>query len=104
MSYHILLKNERVDKMLRAGSLRQKEVININDAARLGYVADVEVNLKCGELEAIIVPGKMRLFHFGKCEDLVITWNQIFKIGEDVILVDIPCVPKPPKPDLSIHK
>ena len=75
--------------MYRAGSLRQKEVININDAARLGYVSDVEVSLEKGEIEAIIVPGRMRVFNFGKNDDLVITWDKIFKIGEDVILVDV---------------
>ena len=75
--------------MYRAGSLRQKEVININDAARLGYVSDVEVSLEKGEIEAIIVPGRMRVFNFGKNDDLVITWDKIFKIGDDVILVDV---------------
>ena len=75
--------------MYRAGSLRQKEVININDASRLGYVSDVEVSLEKGEIEAIIVPGKMRVFNFGKNDDLVITWDKIFKIGDDVILVEI---------------
>ncbi len=76
----------------RAGELRQKEVININDAARLGYVSDVEVSLNKGEIEAIVVPGKMRLFNFGKNDDLVITWDKIRQIGEDVILVDVPCL------------
>jgi len=75
--------------MQRAGELRQKEVININDAKRLGYVSDVEVCLGKGEIESIIVPGKMKLFNFGKKDDLVITWDKIKVIGEEVILVDI---------------
>ncbi len=74
----------------RAGELRQKEVININDASRLGYVSDVEVSLEKGEIEAIIVPGKLKVFHFGKQDDLVITWDKITQIGEDIILVDVP--------------
>ena len=76
--------------MYRAGELRQKEVININDASRLGYVSDVEVSLNKGEIEAIVVPGKMKLFHFGSKDDLVISWDKIKMIGEDVILVDTP--------------
>lgn len=76
----------------RAGELRQKEVININDASRLGYVSDVEVSLSKGEIEAIVVPGKMKLFNFGKNDDLVITWDKIKQIGEDIILVDVPCM------------
>ena len=43
--------------MKRAGELREKEVININDGRRLGYVCDVEVSLCKGEIEAIVVPG-----------------------------------------------
>lgn len=75
--------------MYRAGELRQKEVINIRDASRLGFVSDVEVSLEKGEIEAIIVPGKTRFFNFGKSGDYVILWDKIKKIGEDVILVDI---------------
>ncbi len=75
--------------MYRAGELRQKEVINIIDASRLGFVSDVEVSLKKGEIEAIIVPGRAKLFNFGKTTDLVITWDKIKKIGDDVILVEI---------------
>lgn len=78
--------------MYRAGALRQKEVININDASRMGYVADVEVSLQKGEIEAIIVPGKMKLFQFGKKDDVVIPWEKIEMIGEDIILVDVPCI------------
>jgi len=78
--------------MYRAGALRQKEVININDASRMGYVADVEVSLQKGEIEAIIVPGKMKLFQFGKKDDVVIPWEKIKMIGEDIILVDVPCI------------
>ncbi len=76
--------------MQRAGELRQKEVININDANRLGYVCDVEVSLCKGEIEAIVVPGKMKLLNFSKKDDIVIKWCDVKVIG-DVILVDIPC-------------
>ncbi len=75
--------------MYRAGELRQKEVINIQDASRLGYVSDVEVSLEAGAIEAVIVPGKAKVFNFGKNGDLVIPWEKIKRIGEDVILVDI---------------
>ena len=76
--------------MQRAGELRQKEVININNANRLGYVCDVEVSLCKGEIEAIVVPGKMKLLNFSKKDDIVIPWCKVCAIG-DVILVDFPC-------------
>ena len=76
--------------MYRAGELRQKEVINIADASRLGFVADVEVSLEAGVIESVIVPGKTRLLNFGQGKDLIIPWEKIKRIGEDVILVDLP--------------
>lgn len=76
--------------MYRAGELRQKEVINITDAARLGFVSDVEVSLEAGAIEAVIVPGKARLFNFRSGNDLVIPWEKIRCIGSDVILVELP--------------
>ena len=36
---------------------RKKEVINITDATRLGYVQDVCADLETGKITSIIVPG-----------------------------------------------
>ncbi|MBE7048358.1 MAG: YlmC/YmxH family sporulation protein [Ruminococcaceae bacterium] len=80
--------------MYRAGELRQKEVINITDASRLGYISDVEVSLEAGAIEAVIVPGKARLFNFGNSGDLVIPWDKIKQIGKDVVLVELPITEK----------
>lgn len=76
--------------MLRAGKLRQKEVINIASGMRLGFVSDVEINFEDGRIEAIVVPTQTRLFlFFGKREDYVIPWEEIVRVGDDIILVDI---------------
>lgn len=76
--------------MLRAGKLRQKEVINIASGMRLGFVSDVEINFEDGRIEAIVVPTQTRLFlFFGKREDYVISWEDIIRVGDDIILVDI---------------
>lgn len=42
--------------MFRGYSLRQREVVNIATAERLGFISDVEINDKTGNIEAIIVP------------------------------------------------
>ena len=41
----------------RFSSLKCREVVNICDGARLGFVSDVEVDLKTGRIAAIVVPG-----------------------------------------------
>ncbi len=69
--------------------LRAKEVINVSDGARLGYISDVEIDLDTGRLIAVVVPGTYRLMGLlGREDDMVITWENIKKIGDDVIIID----------------
>jgi YlmC/YmxH family sporulation protein len=76
--------------MNRSSDFRQKEVINIADGKRLGFVSDVEIDLDSGKIDAIILPGVGRLFGLlGKESEFVIPWERIQKIGEDIILVDL---------------
>lgn len=44
----------------RVTELRCKEVINITDGQRLGFVSDVEVQLPEGKVLALVVPGPCR--------------------------------------------
>ncbi len=77
--------------MLRACDLRQKEVINICDASRLGYVCDVEIDFESGRIKAVILPEKGRFFSFfSKRKDRIIPWDKIVRIGEDLLLVQMP--------------
>ena len=46
----------------RFTTLRCKEVINICDGSRLGYVGDVELRIPEGDLKALIVCGPCRFF------------------------------------------
>ena len=70
---------------------KRKEVINITDVKRLGFVQDVCADLESGCITAIIVPGgtnKLVNF-FSSNNDIVIPWEKIRCIGEDLILVEI---------------
>ena len=69
---------------------KHKEVINITDGKRLGFVQDVTANLETGIITSIIVPGNAKLFNiFSSSNDIVIPWEKIKCIGEDIILVEI---------------
>ena len=71
--------------------LKQKDVINICDGCRLGYVGDVECQLPEGQMTALIVPGPCRFLGlFGREDDYVIPWLCCKRIGDDLILVDGP--------------
>ena len=76
--------------MGRALTFKQKEVINLIDGRRLGYVQDVEADFSTGEITAIVVPGTRQMFSMGNKGDITIPWNKIKKIGDDIILVEIP--------------
>lgn len=74
----------------RFSDLRCKEVVNVTDGCRLGYVNDLEIELENGRVLAIIVPGPCRFFGlFGREVDYVIPWPCIRRIGSDIILVDV---------------
>ena len=70
---------------------KHKEVVNINDGKRLGYVQDVCADLETGIITSIIVPGvnNKLLNIFSQSSDIVIPWQNIKCIGEDLILVEI---------------
>lgn len=76
--------------MGRALTFKQKEVINLTDGRRLGYVQDVEANFETGEITAIIVPSTNKFFSLGNKGDIIIPWNNIRRIGDDIILVEMP--------------
>ena len=69
---------------------KHKEVININTGKRMGFVQDVCADLKTGAITSIIVPGENKFVSmFSSKNDIVIPWEKIYCIGDDIILVDI---------------
>ena len=69
---------------------RKKEVINIKDGRRLGFVQDVTADLTTGTIKEIIVPGDTKLFGlFSTNNEIVIPWNAIKCISDEIILVEI---------------
>ncbi len=69
---------------------KHKEVINIKDGKKLGYVQDVTADLKTGNITSIIVPGNSKFFsNIFSNNDITIPWNAIKCISDELILVDI---------------
>jgi len=76
--------------MMRIYEMRQKEIINIKDGTRFGFVADLEIDTKEGKIKKIIVPGPARVFGvFGRDTEYAIPWGDIKQVGDDIILVDV---------------
>lgn len=76
--------------------LAGKEIINLNDGARLGLVGDADLEIAPnGSVEAIILSSRGGFSGFwgsrsdrGR-ESIVIPWQAIKKIGSEVIIVDL---------------
>ncbi|MBM6385712.1 MULTISPECIES: YlmC/YmxH family sporulation protein [Paenibacillus] len=82
--------SESAQRGMKISDFQTKDVINITDGKRLGQISDLELDLKQGRIEAIVVPGYSKFMGlFGGGTDLVIPWRNIVKIGSDVILVKL---------------
>ncbi len=79
--------------------LREREVINVADGRSLGRVCDLVMSYPEGIVFGIVVPGRKGFRWFKPCcNDMFIDFEQIQKIGSDVILVDLRASDRPPKP------
>jgi YlmC/YmxH family sporulation protein len=73
---------------MKISELQSKDVVSVSDGRKLGQIYDLELDLVRGTVKAIVVPGESRLFGWiSGGQEWVIPWNQIVKIGSDVILV-----------------
>ena len=74
--------------MVRAYDLKQREVIDINTAERLGYIYDVDIDFEKGKITSVIVPKRHGILRFlSKKNDFIIPWENIVAIGKEVVLV-----------------
>lgn len=74
----------------RVEDFRWKEVVNICDGRRLGFVCDVLFDVGTGRVLAIIVPGKCKFLGlFWREDDYILPWDSIRRIGGDIILVEV---------------
>lgn len=68
--------------------LRDKEIIDITNGVKLGFVDDIEIDTEKAAVIALIVYGRPRFFGlFGRDEDMIVHCSEIEIIGEDTILI-----------------
>ena len=68
--------------------LREKEVLCICDGKRMGYPCDLEIDAVTGRICALLLPGDDPLFSFKKKTAFRVPFDEICRIGEDLILVN----------------
>ncbi len=71
---------------MRLSELQSKKIISMTNGKNVGSIIDVNIN-KNGQIESLIIESSKGIFSLNKDIDVKIYWNEIEKIGEDVILV-----------------
>lgn len=74
--------------MYSINNLRVMEVIDINTGAKVGFIKDIKIDCDDYKIEALLLPIQKNSW-FGKQDMLEIPWDNVKKVGIDVILVDI---------------
>ncbi|MGM0879548.1 MAG: YlmC/YmxH family sporulation protein [Bacillota bacterium] len=74
---------------MKISDFQTKDVINIVDGKKLGQITDLELDLRQGRIDSIVVPQFTKYFGLfgGGGTEVVIPWRNIVKIGADVVLV-----------------
>ena len=76
--------------------LSKKEVISCMDCTRLGNIIDVNIHLDTAQVVSVVSELPSPLFCFHR-NIIVIPWECIKKIGDDLIIADYILPPAPPK-------
>ncbi len=85
--------------MINLNNLFDKDVISIIDASRLGEIYDIEINEVTGQINSLILRGRLRFFGLlGRKGNIVVPWGCVRVIGDETILVDLQvCIEKKSK-------
>ena len=73
---------------MRLSELQSKKIINIIDGKSIGNIIDINIQ-ENGNIESLVLESTRSFFSLNKELDTYISWKDITKIGEDVILVKI---------------
>lgn len=74
---------------MRLSDLQNKTVINLTDGKEIGNIIDLSIDDNGKTTGLIVEKHKFLISYFTSKKEFTIKWNQIEKIGEDVILVRV---------------
>lgn len=69
--------------------LQEKDIVNINNGKKVGRIIDAKIDNE-GKIIYLVIDSKKSIRNIlSNSSDINISFNQIKKIGEDVILIDL---------------
>ncbi len=74
---------------MRLSDLQTKNIVNINDGKNIGTIIDANITPD-GAIETLVIETSKSFFSLNRESDVEVSWKDITKIGEDVILVKNP--------------
>lgn len=75
--------------MITLSDLQLKEVVILQTGKRLGFITDFEISNDKGFISAFIVSTKQSRGNlFNRMDEMIVTWEQIVTIGDDIILIN----------------
>ena len=74
---------------MRLSELQNKNIVNLNDGKMIGNIIDIDINQEGISSEIIVEKSKFLISRFSSNGEVSIKWEQIKKIGQDVILVNL---------------
>ena len=74
---------------MRLSDLQNKTVINLVDGKNIGNIIDLSINSEGKTTGLVVEKHRFLISYFSNKKEMVVKWDQIEKIGEDVILVNI---------------
>lgn len=72
--------------LLRLSDLQNKKIISIATGRNIGSIIDVDIR-EDGRIDSFVIEQSRNFFSLNRESDTRVLWNDITKVGEDVILV-----------------
>lgn len=70
--------------------IESKDVINVVDGKKVGCVIDLDIEINSGQIITMFIQPYSGLLSIFKRDDrIIVPWDQIIKIGQDVIIVNL---------------
>lgn len=80
-----------MENIKRLKDLQNKEIVNIIDGSKIGFIDDLEIDISTGKIQNILIFQKNKSFGFLEhiSSEYIIEWDEIKMIGNQTILVEI---------------
>ena len=75
--------------MMRISDIMEKEIINVKNGKKLGFITDIDLDVENGKVSSFSITGSSGNFFSRGAEIDTVFWRDILRIGCDTIIVSI---------------